>query len=421
MKKIKAMIHILTIFIILVSMIGFFPKPVKAIQYAIDEADLYSKGEREDFSYKGVPVFVEFVVYKKNGVEYPAYCLNRNLPGVTEEEEYKVKVEKVIGNVSVWRAVTNGYPYKTASQLGCNSNAEAFAATKMAVYDALYTYDWNDFEKITEAGGRILKAAENISKNARTSNKKKPTAIFNVKQADKNWTLDKNNKKYVSKTYSVHPNATTKKYKVEIEGKEYDYILIQDVKGKNKKEFNISESFKVSIPISELDKEGKFKIKVTAGMETYPVLYGESPNPDTQDYALTAENIEYNDVILTEKFYKNDTKIKILKEDTDTGKRIAGAKFQILNEQKETVYSDLITNEKGEAMIENIMPGKYYVEEVQAPSGYQKYEGLIEINVAFDETYTVKVNNHEEEEKEIHETTEREITVKQKKLPRTGY
>lgn len=417
----KKIVNILTVFVILISIIGIFPNQVKATRYIINEADLYSKGEREDFSYKGIPVFVEFVVYKKDGIEYPAYCLNRNLPGITKEEEYKVKAEKAIGNVAVWRAVTNGYPYKTAKELGCNSNAEAFAATKMAVYDALYTYDWNDFEKITEAGGRILKAAETISKNARNSNKKKITGVFSIKNSDKEWNVDNNNKQYVSKTYSVTSNVKTKKYTVEIEGKEYDYVLVQDLKGKNKKEFSTNEGFKVLIPITELDKEGKFKIKVTAEMETWPVLYGESPNEGTQDYALAAGDIEYDNVSLTEKFYKNDTKIKILKEDNDTGKTISGAKFQILNEQKEIVYSDIITNEKGESMIENIMPGKYYIEEVQAPSGYQKYEGLIEINVAFNEIYTIKVKNNEEEEKEIHETTEKEITVKQKKLPRTGY
>ena len=123
----------------------WFKTNAKAATYLIDEADLYSKEELVCFTYQGIKVGVEFVVYKKDGIEYPAYCLNRNLPGVTEEEGYTVTADKLVTNSKIWRAVVNGYPFKTAKQLGCNSDIEAFAATKMAVYDAMYHYDLDKF------------------------------------------------------------------------------------------------------------------------------------------------------------------------------------------------------------------------------------------------------------------------------------
>ena len=68
--------------ILLVTMLMIFPNKAEAAStYFIDEADLYSKGELVCFTYQNNLIGVEFVVYKKDGVEYPAYCLNRNLPG----------------------------------------------------------------------------------------------------------------------------------------------------------------------------------------------------------------------------------------------------------------------------------------------------------------------------------------------------
>ena len=44
------------------------------------------------------------------------------------------------------------------------------------------------------------------------------------------------------------------------------------------------------------------------------------------------------------------------------------------------------------------MPGKYYIEEKQAPEGYTKYAELVEVNVKFNETYTINVNNYKKPE-----------------------
>lgn len=160
--------------IIIFSGMGMFQNKSKAVTYLINETNLYSKGELVSFVYKeNIKVGVQFVVYKKDGVEYPAYCLNRNLIGVTENQGVKVTVNKALSNSAVWRAVTNGYPFKTPAELKCNSNIEAFAATKMAVYDALYTYNWNDFTPLNDQGKRVLAAAEKYLKEQEALKKQK--------------------------------------------------------------------------------------------------------------------------------------------------------------------------------------------------------------------------------------------------------
>ena len=90
------------------------------------------------------------------------------------------------------------------------------------------------------------------------------------------------------------------------------------------------------------------------------------------------------------------------------------------------VYSDITTNEEGLAVIDKVLPGKYYIQEIKAPEGYTLYKDLIEIDIELNQKYTVNVNNYEkpeDEEKEV-EVEDKEITrtgEKEKYLPRTGF
>ena len=78
-------------------------------------------------------------------------------------------------------------------------------------------------------------------------------------------------------------------------------------------------------------------------------------------------------------------------------------------------------NEKGEAILENVLPGTYYVKEIQAPTGYILYNGYIEIKPKFNEELTITIKNTKEEVPNI-EITENKLEVKNtiKKLPKTG-
>jgi len=70
------------------------------------------------------------------------------------------------------------------------------------------------------------------------------------------------------------------------------------------------------------------------------------------------------------------------------------------------------------------MPGKYFIEEVKSPDGYTKYEEIIGIELGFNETYTVNVNNYKKPVEEEKEVEDKEISVTGKQeiaLPRTGF
>ena len=422
--RIKQIIAILLVLITIVTTLSIFKTNAKAATYLIDEADLYSKEELVCFTYQGIKIGVEFVVYKKDGVEYPAYCLDKTLPGVTTDGGYTVSVDKLVNNNKIWRAVTNGYPFKTAKQLGCNSNAEAFAATKMAVYDAMYNYDWDDFEGLNAQGDRIVAAAEKISKAARSSSEAKPVSVVSIGKVDEEWALDGKDDKYISKEFRINCNLEYAKYSLKLNNLNIEGVKLVDENNNEKKEFKSGENFKVLIPIAELSKSGEFEIEATVDVKTKPVLYGDSGDSTKQSYALAAGDYEFESTKLKIKYSENATKIEIIKKDAETEEPLQGAKFNILNENKEIIYSDVTTNEEGKAIVEKITPGKYFIHEIKAPDGYTIYDELIEIDVELNQKYIVNVNNYEKPEDEEKQVDDVEITKtgdKEVYLPRTGF
>ena len=161
----------------------------------------------------------------------------------------------------------------------------------------------------------------------------------------------------------------------------------------------------------------EIKINVEAEIATKPILYGKAPDASLQDYALTAATYEDGTGYINEEYEKNQTKIKIIKQDSQTGARLKDVEFELLNENEETIYSGLKTNENGEIIIENLIPQKYFIKETKTIDGYELYDELIAVNIGLNEEVTVTVNNNKEEKPTV-EKKQQELTVK--KLPVTG-
>ena len=143
------------------------------------------------------------------------------------------------------------------------------------------------------------------------------------------WQVEKN--QYISKQFQVKSNINISKFTISLENQP-NGTKITNLENQEKSEFNSNEKFKISIPISSLEKSGQFKIKIQTQMETKPIFYGRAPSADLQDYALTAYSYEDVDTELIQDYEKNNTKIIIEKQDSETQETLKGAKFEILNE-----------------------------------------------------------------------------------------
>ena len=410
---------IISIILILLMIIGIISIPKKAIaNFEISKADLYSKGYYEGYlRWGGMGLVFNYVVYEKDGKEYPAYCLNKDLDGVTGSSNYSVTTNELLTNVNVWRAIINGYPYKTPAQLGCNTNEEAFFATKQAVYCMLYDRDPNTYSATDEVSTRVLNALIKIVTDARNSSEVKQSANLTIKDVTEAWMQDEEDKNYVSKIYKVSANAGINSYIVNLENLQIEGVKITNEKNEEKQEFNASENFKILLPIKSLTANGEFNIKVEGKVAAKPVLYGYSENRNMQDYAITGSIYEEGEGIKTVNYTQNETKIKIKKQNEE-GENLEGVKFNLLNENKEVIFSELTTNKEGEVTIKNLNPGKYYIEETHTLNGYSVYDELMEAEVNYNEEYTITVTNTKEKvEIEKPEVIKKEETIK---LPKTG-
>lgn len=424
----KKLISIISIIVIL---IGLVPISSKAV-VPIDTAYIYANKKTNGLlMWKGLRIHTHLAVYKKDGKEYPAYCMDRELPGVEIGRTQTVDVKQLVNNVMVWRAIINGYPYKSISELGCNTEEEAYLATKQAVYCMLTNRDVNEYSAIGEAGERTLNALKTIVNNARNSNQTKVSSELTVNEQEKLWKIDDLDGKYISKTFSVTANTSMSKYTVNVKNLKIEGYKLVDQNNKEKTEFTNSEKFKILIPIQEVKQDGNFSIEVSAQVATKPVFYGESRDSGLQSYALTGYTYEEGTGSKKVYYTKNETKIIITKTDDKTGKKLEGVEFELLDKDQNKIYTEITTNKDGMAIIDNLLPGIYYVKETKTLEGYQLYSKLIKVELELNEETTVNVINSEKEPEIYKEEKKTELAVKEKKsnikvkeigpkLPKTG-
>ena len=388
----------------------------------INTANIYAVRDCGNLlTYKGTPVKVTYVEYINEGNHYPAYCMDKTKVGA-ETNSYNVSIEGAVNDVRLWRRIINGYPYKSIQELGVANEQEAFTATKQAIYCYIHGNNPSDYGAIGEAGQRTLNAMHTIINNAQNSKESKISSTIKINKNSDSWKQDENEKNYVSKVYSVSAGANIQNYKIILSRKnnqDIGGIKLTDINNKTKTEFSPNEKFKILVPIKEMKEKGNFELKVEAKISTKPVLYGIAPNSSYQDYALTGATYEDGTGNIQDEYFKNETKIIILKQDEDTNEKLEGVEFELLDENKNVVYNGLKTDKDGKINIENIVPGRYYIKETNTKDGYLRFEDLIKIDINLNEQMTVTVNNKKEEKPKI-ETSKNTTEVSKKILPVTG-
>lgn len=387
----------------------------------INSANVYAVSDcGKLLTYKGIVVKAGYVEYINNGEHYPAYCLDKTKPGV-QGSGYTVSVTDAIKDVGLWKIIINGYPYKSCNELGTANKEEAFLATKQAVYCYIHGNNINDYAPIGEAGNRTLNAMRKILQDANNSKENMISSTITINKNISKWEQDTKEPEYLSKLYSISAGAQIENYKIKLTnktGENLGGIKLTDENNNEKKEFKPNEKFKILVPLKNIKQDGEIKIEVQTKIKTKPILYGKAPNSNYQDYALTASSYEDGVGTSEDTYKKNETRITIIKKDQESEKNLEGVEFEILDENKKVVYSGLKTNSEGKILLDNLIPGTYYLKETKTIDGYELYSELIEVKVDLNEEVVVTVNNKKEEKPTIEKG---KITNYQtKKLPVTG-
>ena len=202
MKKIKNICLktnvLLIIFMLILSNFMPFISSVKALNVG-EKVNLVSLGEcPHDLGVNNGYVVTTLVGSYKDGEFYPAYCLNKDLPGVTDESSYDVDIDHIMKNTEtydkLWRVMMAGYPYNTPEQMGLSSWQHAYQATKMAVYCVTGQRSIDEFFAYTPQGQEIVDCIWRLYNASQNSNSAYVSPICNMK-AEGNLYLEKINGK----------------------------------------------------------------------------------------------------------------------------------------------------------------------------------------------------------------------------------
>ena len=110
----------------------------------------------------------------ESGTSRVAYCVDPDLNGIGyidgEFEGYDVLIKEYLNDQRLWRVYTNGYPYKTYSELGVENEEDAYLATKQAAYCIIRGYSTDDVRALYRAGQDYVEG-ENLEDIARRGQK----------------------------------------------------------------------------------------------------------------------------------------------------------------------------------------------------------------------------------------------------------
>lgn len=426
----KVKINKLTIVLLIILQVFAISSSVFAVDTG--ESVLLYPTEKMDYigvEYWGQNLTIYHTVYAKNGKEYPAYCVDYAHKGITDERKYNVKITEEYINennipskrLAVWRVIQNGYPFKIIEGL---NNYEAYAATKLAVFYVLE--DWNEHEdKIVyknEEGKKVIEGMYKILESAKNSGKVPTNTVINLSKED--WHIDEIDNKYLSTKIKLNSQTTISEFSVTLDGLVPEDTIITDLKNNKLEKFKNCKEFKVLIPLEKLTNEGEFTIKVQANVNSYPMYLGEPEISGVQSYVLTAGITKQEGTKELIQYPKNKTKLILEKQDLE-GNILSGVKFNILDSNKNIIFENLQTDELGIIEINNIIPGTYYIQEIETIEGYEINNEEIEVKLDLDEEIKILVTNEKvPEEPEVPKEPEvPEIieTPEPLKLPRTGW
>ena len=303
---------------------------------------------------------------------------------------------------------------KAQKNFGAKTEAEAFTATKQAVYTVIYGRNTDEYSAIdTEEGKRTYDVYKKIVENGRKSETKFMEGTLKIRELS-DWILTGKDKEKIRKKIKVESNKKGN-VSIKLESKLKD-IKIIGIDNKEKKELKANEEAFIEIEIKNIKEDGKVLLKLEAELETNPIYLGEPGNTINQPYAVSGIKVKGKTKISKDFYYKrNGTKIKVKKIDGKTKEGLGNVEFELLDKNKKVIRK-LKTDKNGNMIVDDILEGKYYLKEVRAKDGYVLDDKLIEIDIRYQENIEIEISNNKIEVK-----TEPKPKRVERILPVTGY
>ena len=157
---------------------------------------------------------------------------------------------------------------------------------------------------------------------------------------------------------------------------------------KDGKQIDTLRTDKTGKVISKKLEPGKYTLKETKAPEGYKLL--------KEEIEVTVEENKVVPVIV--KNVKVLGSLQVVKKDAESKNVLKGAEFRLKNENGQIVGGAKTTNKDGVVTFENLVPGKYTLEETKAPEGYKAIEVTVEVNVVANKVAKREVLNEKMKE-----------------------
>ena len=417
----------------LLSLCTGFVSAANTVEDALGEVDIYNGGyELAYLSINGRVQSQKYTYYNYINAagqqkEIPAYCVNPNLYGVPQTvgvgESISYLAEEKISDPKVMGIIANGYPARDLAALNLENKYQAYYATKMALWAYLISeWDINNLKINPALSGDELARAQSIL-----------AATKDIYARGTSWT------EILSPSITCTPDRDTA-YAVTVDGKQYkqqvftfwsktwvcDYTVnvgftdpasvpegtrIVDLNNRDITTITTEGTgdgyagqLKVLYPADSIQGEtGSVQLSFSTNVYKYAVFYAVCQEKDTygnlQNYVVDTDptvtmNLSaYSNYADSPDDEPDETGLRILKYETGTELPLAGARFEVIGPDGDSIGS-FVTDGNGEIFIPLLKTGNYTAIEREAPQHYLiSKEPAQNVTVVYDEIAEVTYFN----------------------------
>lgn len=222
--------------------------------------------------------------FDEGGNKNPAFCVDPNKAGPGEyfAGKYDLNVAGAETNEKMAAIINNSIPYKTYQELGVNSEEEAYAATKAAIWCVIGVSNYTDRSKWSAPNKPQVEALFNKLVDLALNNPEPvKQAVYGSAKVDPEPVEEGN---YFVQRFKVRETTDSgkeiTKYKVELTGDYPAGTIITDEGGIEKSQFKGDENFAIRIPKTSVPSSGNAEanVKISANLYSNVILIGKPLN-----------------------------------------------------------------------------------------------------------------------------------------------